>query len=45
MCGEGTLIYEISTMWEMKPRKTPQKTSQLLKREEQFVRLKTLQHT
>jgi hypothetical protein len=38
-----TLIYEISTMWEMKPRKTPQKTSQLLKEREQFMRPKTLQ--
>ena len=38
-----TLIYEISTMWEMKPRKSPQKTSQLLKGREQFVRPKTLQ--
>jgi len=39
----NTLIYEISTTWEMKPRKLPQKTSQLLKGGEQFVRPKTLQ--
>ena len=38
-----TLIYEISTIWEMKPRTTPQKTSQLLKGAEQVVRPKTLQ--
>jgi len=29
------LSYEISTIWEMKPRTTPQKTSRLLMRPEQ----------
>jgi len=36
--GQGkttTLNYEISTMWETKPRTTPQKTSQLLMGSEQ----------
>jgi len=33
----------ISTMWEMKPRMTPQKTSRLLMGLEQVIRPKTLQ--
>ena len=33
----------ISTMWEMKPRMTPQKTSHLLMGMEQVIRPKTLQ--
>jgi hypothetical protein len=35
--------YVISTMWEVKPRITPQKTSKLLKEPEQVTRPKTLQ--
>jgi len=35
--------YVISTMWEVKPRMTPQKTSKLLKEPEQVTRPKTLQ--
>ena len=35
--------YEISTMWETKPRTTPQKTSRLLMGLEQVTRPKTLQ--
>jgi len=38
-----TLNYVISTMWEMKQRTTPQKTSELLKEPEQVTRPKTLQ--
>ena len=38
-----TLNYEISTMWETKPRMTPQKTSRLLMVPEQVMKPKTLQ--
>jgi len=38
-----TLKYEISTMWETRPRTTPQKTSRLLMELEQITRSKTLQ--
>jgi len=38
-----TLNYVISTMWEMKPQTTPQKTSELLKEPEQVTMPKTLQ--
>jgi hypothetical protein len=37
-----TLNYEISIMWETKPRMTPQKISQLFMGPEQVVRSKTL---
>jgi hypothetical protein len=45
MFGEqaSALNYEISTMWETKPRKTPHKTYQLLMGPEQVTRPKTLQ--
>jgi len=51
MFGEGTetdrqtatLNYEISTVWETKPRTTSQKTSGLLMGPEQVTRPKTLQ--
>jgi hypothetical protein len=36
-------LNEISTMWETKPRMTPQKTSRLLMGPEHVTRLKTLQ--
>jgi len=39
----ATLNYEISTMWERKPRKTPQKTSRLLTGQEQVMSPETLQ--
>jgi hypothetical protein len=39
----ATLKYEISTMWEMRPRMTPQKTSRLSMELEQITRSKTLQ--
>jgi len=39
----ATLKYEISTMWETRPRTTPQKTSRLLMELEQIARAKTLQ--
>jgi hypothetical protein len=39
----ATLNYEISTMWEMKPGTTPQKTSGVLLGPEQVTRHKTLQ--
>jgi hypothetical protein len=38
----ATLNYEVSTMWETKPRTTPRKTSRLLMGPEQVTRLKTL---
>ena len=41
----ATLNYEISTMWETKPRTTPQKTSRLLMGLEHFTRPKTPQAT
>jgi len=41
----ATLNYEISTMWEMKPKTTPQKTSILLIGPKQFKSPKTLQAT
>jgi len=34
----GTLNYEISTMWETKPKMTPRKTSKLLMGLEQVTR-------
>jgi len=37
-----TLNYDISTMWETKPRMTPQKTSQLFMGPEQVTRPKAL---
>jgi len=39
----ATLNYEISTMWETKPRTTPQKTSRLWMGPEQVTRPKPLQ--
>jgi len=39
----ATLNYEISTVWETKPRTTPQKNSRLLMGPEQVTRPKTLQ--
>jgi hypothetical protein len=39
----ATLSYEISTMWETKPRTAPQKASRLLMGPEQVARPKTLQ--
>jgi len=39
----ATLKYEISTVWETKPRTTPQKNSRLLMGPEQVTRPKTLQ--
>jgi len=39
----ATLNYEISTMWETKPRTIPQKSSWLLMGPEQVKRPKTLQ--
>ena len=39
----ATLNYEKRTMWETKPRTTPQKTSRLLMEPEQVTRSKTLQ--
>ena len=41
----ATLNYEISTMWETKPRTTPQKTSRLLMGVEQVTRPKAPQTT
>jgi len=38
-----TLDFEISTMWETKPRMTPQKTFRLVMGMEQVMRPKTLQ--
>jgi len=38
-----TLNYEIATMWEIKPRMTPHKTSRLLMGSQQVTRPKTLQ--
>ena len=39
----AVLNYELSTMWETKPRTTPLKTSRLLMRPELVTRPKTLQ--
>jgi len=39
----ATLNFEIPTMWETKPRTTPQKTFQLVMGMEQDMRPKTLQ--
>jgi hypothetical protein len=39
----ATLNYEISTVWETKPKTTPQKTSGLILGTEQVTRPKTLQ--
>ena len=38
----NTLNYEISSMWETKPRMNPQKTSELLMGPEQVTRPKIL---
>jgi hypothetical protein len=40
---DTTLYWEISTVWEMKPRTTPPKASRLLMGLEQVKRDKTLQ--
>jgi hypothetical protein len=39
----ATLNYGISTLWERKPRKTPQENSRLLMEPEQVTRPETLQ--